>query len=420
MTVTTVPHVRRATGLRRRTLIACWLISGLAAAASAQLVADDDHRDVPAPHDVLVTAAWLLANDLAAAQVTIEIVEPPSFGSLVPVAGGFLYSLDGPFFGVETFTYRLRSGGDSSAPARVTLRFFLNRQPLAGRWPTASCAEPSCPGCDMGVGAEVGFYDRDTRTFAFCDWQGGETLDDCRYFRVPFFVEAGGMPFVIDWDGDGWDEPALHDPGAGRLLLFDEAGWMCSTPREPLCLSLALSYDLEPSLGAAARHVFPLGLGTPFNGFSQDAVGVAVYDAVAGVLHHSWNGSRFSSIMPFTHGIDAVPTVGGWPGTSSGNLGLWSNRLGSLRYATSLRGLGLAELEPDLQVRQPKWPLAVATDRCSPATLGLYDPCDFGLDMLSLEPPNLARARVYVNVPTDPAGYPDAPSDPQPICPGAP
>ncbi len=59
--------------------------------------------------------------------------------------------------------------------------------------------------------ADVGVYDRDTRTFTLRTPRGK--------FRSFVHGPAGGLPIAGDWDGDGQDELGTWDPATGAFDL---------------------------------------------------------------------------------------------------------------------------------------------------------------------------------------------------------
>jgi hypothetical protein len=100
----------------------------------------------------------------------------------------------------------------------------------AGRWPRrffllgvllalgfAIVGDGFLPGrgmarADVPDVASVGLFDPVSGTWYLQDLEGGTT-------QVTGFGQAGDVPLVGDWDGDGRDTPALYRPAEGRLLV---------------------------------------------------------------------------------------------------------------------------------------------------------------------------------------------------------
>lgn len=96
--------------------------------ADAWSVAQNGTLFIREPHGVL-------ANDYdpAGSQLSAWLVSPPQNGLLATMeGGGFIYTPNTGFSGVDRFTYRVTNGVGSSPPATVTLRVNAsNRPPLA-------------------------------------------------------------------------------------------------------------------------------------------------------------------------------------------------------------------------------------------------------------------------------------------------
>ncbi len=154
-----------------------------------------------------------------------SITSPPSHGSLErdpqSPTSAWIYTPDPGFFGRDGFTYRI---GDRPFKAWLLVQPVAN--PIAGRWPTESCAAKgsdasACPpSVEPGHGMELGWWDALSTTFNLCDWEG-DHLRKC----VAFGVLAGSevqtwSPLVIDVDGDGWHELALRDWVTAEVRVF--------------------------------------------------------------------------------------------------------------------------------------------------------------------------------------------------------
>ncbi|MEM9558057.1 MAG: hypothetical protein AAGC60_27620 [Acidobacteriota bacterium] len=403
----------------RRALQTLAVLLGLLALCGPAIALDplpvDDHRELVEKSHVHLDRTFFLANDSASGNEKIVVVDPPQFGHLTKILdNGFVYTTDAPFLGVDSFTYRLVSGSTTSPTARVTLRFVARFHPLAGRWPTRTCNAQGCPdSCTDGEGSEIGFYDRREFTFSLCDWLGGPHLTACKLLQVPADLRPteGGMPLMLDWDGDGWDEPALHDPSTGTVHIFSRTPVLCPVGEKKVCLEPVAHLDLATVLGAAAHHVTPFADNASETTTSSGA-SLAAYDSIAGLVYLGLgaDGLTANSISgtPFDHGAGALAVRGAWSEPGRETLGLWSPTRRSFAYQADDTGTGVIEVElavSDEYVAMV-WPLAVPTNRCASTRLGLWSPCHGKLLFYTLEDPPGGRASVYVNVPTDPAGYP--------------
>lgn len=408
----TCPPPRPPFGRKRPGLVlalSCLLAAAGLASAGAQPTARPDHFE---SIDALIeiAAADLLANDDATAQASIKIAAEPRRGSLRSTADGFAYQPDEPFFGVDVFSYELLDGGELSGHAAVTIRFVLESQPLAGRWPTPTCNDVACPAsCDDGRSFELGWYHRDIQVFQLCDWQGESGIGDCVDYQVPFAVASGGTPLIIDWDDDGWDEPALQDWSNDRVLLFEDSGAPCPGEEKGRCLALAKVHDLAPSLGASNRHAWPAAqrwMSPGSTGGSRDVL--SAYDSLDGQLHQAFDGSAFSEAAAFDHGLGSVAVIGDWLGGGVESIGIWNHGHRSFSWWADHLGSGVVDFEPGLSedFLRRAWPFAAPRDGCGSADLGLYNPCRGEIYLRDVGEPDPERGSTYVNIPTDPEGYP--------------
>jgi hypothetical protein len=88
---------------------------------SPTLAAHDDIYSLTGAQ-ILVPAPGILANDQVPGLVEVELITQPQNGSLsLELQGGFEYQAQNGFFGTDSFTYRLRSGGSVSNTATVQL-----------------------------------------------------------------------------------------------------------------------------------------------------------------------------------------------------------------------------------------------------------------------------------------------------------
>lgn len=404
----TVLTVRPA--LRPPSWPSCCLVLGLlllAAPLEAQFPADD-HAEILEETSHLVETEWLLGNDLYSGTAAVEIVRGPKRGSLSPTEGGFLYQRLDPSFGVDSFVYRLLADGTGAdATATVTLRSSPQRFPLAGRWPTESCHDETClVTCEPGDQAELGWYDRTTRTFNLCDWDGGANIKLCARLRVPRSVDPGSLPLVIDWDGDGWDEPALQNPQTGTILFLEDSGAPCpgECPYLGNCLTAVGDHSTLAGSASATRKL-------PLSGRwslqdNEDRLGV--YDPVAGVFQRSFNGFTYETELPFSVEGGGVAVAGDWFGTRLDTPALWSRDGRFLDYMVDETGNGMVRFRPGLEdsFLDGSWPFAAARTVCEePQDLAFYNPTEREIVLVPLSQEE-GRGSTRVNVPTDPNGWP--------------
>ena len=390
------------------------LVAGLAVFAAssswAQPIALDDHFEAFDAR-LSISETQLLANDLATPNAWVRIVEAPRRGHLTPTVYGFEYQQTGLFLGLDAFSYEVVDSGEVSAPVQVTLRFVLESQPLAGRWPTPTCNETACPvSCAAGETFELGWYHRDIQTFELCDWHGGlEFGNDCVDYQVPIAVAKGGFPLVFDWDNDGWDEPALHDWQNGRVLFFEDSGAPCPGEEKGRCLQLAETLDLGASLGTAGRHAWPLAQQWSAAGvLIGQADTLAAYDSVQELLHQGFDAGTFAATDPFEHGFGSVPMIGDWLGNGIETIAVWDDGKEKLLKMVDPRSLSTVAFTPGYpsELIDQAWPFAAPQDGCGASVLALYDPCQNELYLRDLLEPNLERGSTQVNIPVDPGGYP--------------
>jgi len=85
-------------------------------------VAVDDLYRTPTRTDHVAAAPGLLRNDEAGADATTALVDGPAHGTVtVRADGSFTYDPVDTYKGEDSFTYRTRSGGRWSAPAKATI-----------------------------------------------------------------------------------------------------------------------------------------------------------------------------------------------------------------------------------------------------------------------------------------------------------
>jgi hypothetical protein len=120
-------------------------------ATQTALAANDDAYSLTGAQ-ILVPAPGILANDLAPGPVEVDLITQPQNGSLsLGPQGGFEYQAQDGFFGTDSFTYRLRSGGSVSNTATVQLTIADQEAP------TVSWTAPVLAGqrYDLGDGDQV-------------------------------------------------------------------------------------------------------------------------------------------------------------------------------------------------------------------------------------------------------------------------
>ena len=190
--------------------------------AAEALEANDVHQIVIAGDVLTFSQADLMNNDLMLEAASFTVLLPPGKGTFTEVGETMTYQPQPDFYGRQQLVYELDSGQDVST-ATVTFHVQPPYVPLAGRWQTASCDLADCPPSQVpGHGAEIGWFESRNGIAVLCDWAGSSQLLDCREISFAGTV-AGWTPMLFDYDGDGFDEIALRDPGSGELRVYSSA-----------------------------------------------------------------------------------------------------------------------------------------------------------------------------------------------------
>lgn len=207
----------------------------------------DDHLFTVTELELSFTEADLLANDVWTKGFAVQTL--PTSGDLTEQGGVYRYWSDPGFAGWDSFTYSTsRSSGET-----VWIYVSPLVRPILGDF----------FGDDQD---EIGYFNAYEARFYLCPGpNGSHSPQTCS--RYGFGAsEAGWMPLVGDWNGDGKDQLGLYDPDEAIVRLLDLGS--CSTP----CVVTPLHPNMtfSPVGGTSSRSLPVAG---DWDGDGVDTVG---------------------------------------------------------------------------------------------------------------------------------------------------
>ncbi|MEO1088062.1 MAG: hypothetical protein AAFY88_27835, partial [Acidobacteriota bacterium] len=295
---------------------------------------------LPAGEKAIIPIADLLANDVGApgGTYTVRVLSGAAEASELPVGAGNRLAIDAEAleYGELAFTYELQSTVGASAVVTSVVSLVPALQPVTGDW-ESMLTSPSDdsenafgfgggrPICEIGDGAEIGWYQSRRATFMLCDFTGGFLPERCTEWRTPAAALGPVSDFriarVADWDGDGVDEPALYDPTLGELQTFDYGtcyGSICYLQASALL-----------TVGADGAMGLPGDWQAGVFGFSTYRLLSSQFTDTAGQIT-TWGAPT----------LEARPVVGDWTNNATDSLGLWHDSTAELHYLADSTGQG--------------------------------------------------------------------------------
>lgn len=302
---------------------------------------------------------------------------------------------------IRTLAWLLAAAAAAAHPVPAEPTCPDGKTPLAGRWPTASCATtPLCSSRD-----ELGWLDPANARFVLCDLHCQADscwLSDCVAYATPF-DPCGHLPLVGDWNHDGWDEVGLHHPATGASYRF-ALTTDCPEPGQG-CLDLVESAFLGgagelPLIGSWQKKA------PDAPGFFDPASGLFQLDPDGGGYHH-----LFALAAPHPQ---TTPLAGDWDADGVDTAGLYRHDLQRLTYvdvhAAGPQSIFLPRLDGGAGFSAASLPFSGRWGLAR--RFGIYDPeaqpvAHFYL--FDLTPGS--RGPIFVSIPKDP-GTKDDPEQP--------
>ena len=127
------------------------------------------------------------------------------------------------------------------------------------------------------------------------------------------FGQAGDIPIIGDWDGDGYDGPGIYRPSTATFHLADQRGRPLGAPVEQAEVA-AIPATLEPQAGA----VFLEAIAATAAGQALTDIGVLdlITEARSSNIHNRYTDEFLADFSA------ATPLVADWDGDGFSDLGL--------------------------------------------------------------------------------------------------